>query len=119
MTPETIAKLEEAFLMGCPDTEACLWADINPSTLYHYQEKHPEFIQRKEALRKKPTLTARRNITKAVDSGDLDSSKWYLERKAKEEFSKGDTLAVSVSDDLGESVEAMRDGIRAFLASGK
>ena len=51
MTPEVIAKLEEAFAWGCSDIEACLWADIAPKTLYVYQEKNPEFAQRKAALK--------------------------------------------------------------------
>ena len=118
MTEATLAKLEEAFLMGCPDTEACLWADINPSTLYHDQEKHPEFVKRKEALRHKPTLTARRNITTAINEGDLDRSTWYLERKAKEEFSKNEVLTLSASNSMGEAVGEMTEAIKAYLANG-
>lgn len=115
MTDKTLAKLEEAFLMGCPDTEACLWADINPSTLYHYQEKHPEFIQRKEALRHKPALTARKNITQAIEEGDLDRSAWYLERKAKDEFGKGAEVTLKPSGEIGEGIETLADQIRVFL----
>ena len=47
MTDDIVAKLESAFLMGCTDNEACLYADIDRSTLYRYQEKNPEFSDRK------------------------------------------------------------------------
>jgi len=87
MTPETIAKLEEAFAWGCTDTEACLWADIAQKTLYLYQEKHPEFIHRKESLKDTPLLLARKTVVNAIKKGDRDTAMKYLERKKKDEFS--------------------------------
>ena len=51
MTKDTIAKLEEAFKCGASDLEACFYADISKDSLYNYQKKHPEFIERKEALK--------------------------------------------------------------------
>ena len=39
------------------------------------------------SLRDNPTLKARINTVEAIDKKDLDTSKWYLERKAKDEFS--------------------------------
>ncbi len=86
MTPETIAKLEEAFAWGCTDVEACLWANIAEKTLYLYQEKHPEFIQRKEALKETPVLDSRMTVSRAVKR-DPDMAMKYLERKKKGEFS--------------------------------
>lgn len=86
MTKEVIAKLEEAFSWGCTDREACLWADIGVSTLQLYQDHHPEFIERKEALKETPILRARKSV---VDSLPKDSklSMDYLSRKRKDEFS--------------------------------
>lgn len=86
MTPEVVAKLEEAFAWGCTDIEACLWADIAEKTLYLYQEKHPEFIQRKEALKETPVLDSRMTVSRAVKR-DPDMAMKYLERKKKNEFS--------------------------------
>jgi len=80
-------KLEEAFSKGFSDAEACLYADIGTSTLYNYCEKNPKFLERKEALKKTPLMKARSNIYDAIDSGDIEMSKWYAERKAKKEFS--------------------------------
>lgn len=86
MTPEVIAKLEEAFAWGCTDIEACLWANIASPTLYLYQEKHPEFIERKNALKETPVLKARKAVTGAF-SKDPKLALQYLERKKKDEFS--------------------------------
>lgn len=86
MTPETISKLEEAFEWGCSDLEACLHANISKSALYEYQQDHPEFTERKEILKKTPTLRARRTVIKEVAT-DGDLALKYLERKEKDEFS--------------------------------
>jgi len=85
MTPETLRKLEEVFAIGGTDEEACFYADISKETLYEYQRKHPEYTDRKEALKQKPILKARQTVVKALD--DADNAQWYLERKNKKEFS--------------------------------
>jgi hypothetical protein len=87
MTPEVIAKLEEAFAWGCTDVEACLWADIADDTLYKYQRENPEFIKRKAKLKETPVLLARKTVVNAIKKGDRDTAMKYLERKKKDEFS--------------------------------
>jgi hypothetical protein len=87
MTPETIAKLEQAWSMGCSDLEACLLADIGKTALYNYQKKHPDFMERKEILKEKLVLKARTVIADALNRKDENTAKWYLERKRKDEFS--------------------------------
>ena len=47
MTGEAVSKLEKAFLMGCTDLEACVYAEISKHCLYRYEEKNPEFRDRK------------------------------------------------------------------------
>lgn len=86
MTEEVLSKLEEAFAWGCTDVEACLHADIAAKTLYLYQEKNPEFIQRKEALKENPILLARSTVIKGFMKSPELALK-YLERKKKDEFS--------------------------------
>jgi len=85
MTPDTVKKLEEAFLMGCSDLEACLFADISKQTLYTYQDKNPEFIDRKRILKQNPVMVARQSVLKEMrEDGNLAMK--YLERKNKAEF---------------------------------
>lgn len=86
MTPEVVAKLEEAFSWGCTDIEACLHADIGTSTLYNYQDRHPEFVERKEALKETPILRARKSVFDRLPR-DAKLSMDYLSRKKKDEFS--------------------------------
>lgn len=87
MTPDIVNKLEQAFSMGCSDLEACLYAGISKQTLYNYQAKNPEFVDRKEQLKEQLVLKARTVIANALNNKDENTAKWYLERKAKNEFS--------------------------------
>lgn len=87
LTPETIDKLRTAFLMGCSDIEACLYADISKTALYNYQQKNPDFVDQKEQWKEQLVLKARTVIANALNNKDENTAKWYLERKAKNEFS--------------------------------
>ena len=77
--------MEEVFAIGGTDKEACFYANISHQTLYNYQEKHPEFVERKEALKEKPFLKARQTIVKSLDNPQYAFE--YMKRKKKEEFS--------------------------------
>ena len=87
ITTDTIVKLEHAFSKGCNISEACLFAGIDNSTFYRNIGKDSEIYNRLMRLKEKPTLHARFNVVKAIEDKDLDTSKWYLERKVKDEFS--------------------------------
>jgi len=80
-TPETIAKLEQAFLMGCTDLEACLYADVSKSALYNYQDANPEFVERKEILKENPVMKARKVLLNALDDDDRLVAQKIIERK--------------------------------------
>ncbi len=103
MTAKVIAQLEEVWSLDGSDKEACLYAGIDPATLYRYQEKCPEFCDRKELLKEKSILAARRCVIQGflgrpakfdVTGGLLDPpikpspelALRYLERKRKKEF---------------------------------
>lgn len=85
MTQTTLNKLEQAFALGCTDLEASLYANIAPATLYNYQEKNPEFLERKEQLKMSPVLKARKTVVGSLDDPEIAMK--YLERKKKDEFS--------------------------------
>lgn len=85
MTEATLQKLEYAFSLGCPDKEACLYAGISPTTLYNYQEDHPEFVERKEQLKDNIIILARQTILEKV-TDSYNNSMDYLKRKRREEF---------------------------------
>lgn len=85
-TEQLLKKLEEAFAFGATDKEACFYAGISPTALYNYQIRCPEFVERKEALKENPILKARQTVINSLDNPE--HAKWYLERKAKNEFAQ-------------------------------
>lgn len=87
MTDVVVGKLEYAFSLGCGDRDACLYAGINPDTLYEYQKKHPEFTDRKSQLKQKQIIAARQAVNNALALNDVTTARWLLERKCKDEFS--------------------------------
>ena len=109
MTAETLNKLEYGFLRGMNDLECCLYADISRQTLYDYCNKHPEFADRKETLKKKPSIQAKLNITEAIENGDVDLSKWYLERRNKDEFSTKQEMEANVATEVTINIELVDD----------
>lgn len=109
MTDEMIGKLELLFAKGLTDREACLIADITPSTLYDYCNKNPEFTERKELLKEKVKIQAKLNIAESIENKDVDDSKWYLERKAKDEFSAKQIIDADVSSDITINIELSDD----------
>lgn len=105
---KVLGKLEEAFLWGYSDREACLHANINPSTLYDYCNEHKGYSERKELLKNKPKMLAKKNIVEAIRKGDEGSSKWYLERKDDEFSNKTKT---EISGSMGIDTEADRKAV--------
>ena len=84
MTPETIDKLRQAYLIGATNEEAAHYASISPTTIYNYIESYPEFLEQINAWKSEPILKAKQTVVKGLD--DIKNSQWYLERKAKAEF---------------------------------
>lgn len=67
MTPDVLAKLEEAFAIGCTDGEAIFYAGISKDAFYDYQKATDGYSERKEALKERPVLKARMTIVKGLD----------------------------------------------------
>lgn len=86
LTQEVVQKLEHAFSIGATDIEACFYAGISRGTLYNYQKENPDFLDRKEMLKERQVFKARMVIVQALQDGDKNMAKWYLERKRKDEF---------------------------------
>ena len=81
----TVKKLEEAFAIGADVSAACFYANISRPTYYNWVKSFPELEERFNSLMEKPVLQAYQTIAKGLS--DIDTAKWYLERKRKKEFS--------------------------------
>lgn len=109
MTEEVVSKLEYGFMKGLNITECCHYADISRPTFYEYIEKHPEFSDRIEELKSNPSTKAKLNIVEAIESGDTDLAKWWLERRNKDEFSLKQEIAAEVNEKVTISIELSDD----------
>ena len=105
MTDEIVGKLEYGFMKGLNVTECCHYADISRTAFYDYLEKNPEFTDRIEELKSSPSTKAKLNVVEAIENGDTDLSKWWLERKNKDEFSTKQEVSADVKGDIEISIE--------------
>lgn len=103
MTELVVKKLEEAFLLGCTDEEACLYAGISRQTMTAYQQEHEEFMDRKELFKNNPILQARKSVVNNLE-GDPHLALKFLERKAKSEF--GPNIDINAKIELSGDVTA-------------
>lgn len=87
----TLKKLDECFANGGTDIQACFIANISTQTLYNYQHEHPEYIERKQALKDMIAYQAKLKIKHDLET-ELGSktAQWYLERKDKDFKQKTD-----------------------------
>lgn len=104
VTEDVLLKLEEAFILGCTDLEACFYANISSSTLYKYQDEHPEFSERKAQLKESPVLQARQSVIKHMkEDGNLAMK--YLERKKKDEFSTKSEVGMNATHTVNDMTD--------------
>lgn len=107
-------------MKGFTDVEACLYVGIAPATLYNYCSDNPDFLEEKEYLKEQPKIKAKMNLEEAINNGDKDISKWYLERKSRNEFSlkqeldlgnkDGKPLAIDLTSLTIEQIKDILDG---------
>lgn len=119
---QALEAFEDAYRTGASDPEALLYVErlyptlsgtktlqllkstlpvqVDPrktNFILYDQEQRAEILAHFADLQKTPLLKARLNVINSIEEGDLDTSKWYLERKAKQEFStKNDTTISAI-----------------------
>lgn len=87
LTAEKLVALRTAFSQGFTVINACLFAGISDDAYYNYCDRNKNFKEECKRLQKSPIFKAIKNINDAIDSGDVNTSKWLLERKCREEYS--------------------------------
>lgn len=116
--------LEDAFMLGLSNEEACLRAGITRQTLRNYFKEHPDKEERKELLKNNVKMHAKINIAnKIIKQNDIELSKYYLEKKDKEfstkvkvETEHTETQRIQFIDDIPEDKEELTDFSKERLA---
>lgn len=112
-TPEVVTKLLAAFNLGYNDTEAALYAGISRKTFYDYINERPDFRNKINRAKIAPIIKAKEVVVNALNSGDVNAAKWWLERKAANEFSTKPRPEPDVPDELSEHIEAIANVVKA------
>jgi len=108
-----LQKLEDAFAFCYNDAEACFYAGIGQATLYNYQKAHPEFVERKQALRLSPNLAAKKELVANI-KGNLPQARWWAQNKMNDEFGEKTTIKHEGGVDSEEVTKGIDKAVRAF-----
>lgn len=100
-TLDIVGKLIAAFNNGYNVTEACYYSGISRDTYYDWLKTQPGFSDRMEEAKNALNRRAKEVIADAVNTGDVTTSKWLLERKDPEYRAKGELI----TDPNAEKVE--------------
>ena len=113
-----LAKIRPFLQLGYSMHKACLYADVPYRQLHEYANEHEDFRNKVERERTTPNLIARRNLVNAINKGDLEVSKDWLERLEAEEFSKVHRVK-DESDPTDEGIILLREIIVARRLKAK
>lgn len=87
ITDKCVEKLEEAFKDGANITQACHIAQIDRKTYYARLNIDETFRNKMADAQEYPDVIAKMVIVKAIRSDDVDTAKWWAERRMRKEFS--------------------------------
>lgn len=88
LTPEVLAKLEEAFKSDFKDEEACSHAGIHPVTFYRWMNEDEEFRNKIETAKQFLFKFARNKLAKGVMDGTISPLE-LLDRRDRKRYAKG------------------------------
>jgi hypothetical protein len=92
ITPEVVSILISSFHSGMTVREACWQSGISHETYYSRIREDDEFADTMARAQILCNQKARMVVIDAINNGDVSTSKWWLERKASEEFGRNTKL---------------------------
>lgn len=122
ITNQVVKKLEEAFKIGLNTSEACRYAGISRQIFYNKLEVDTEFLDIIDSAKDHLKLLALGVIGNHISKGDLQTAKWYLERKYKKEFAEEDSrrgIITESNEDTGELLSILQDIKRERISANE
>ena len=111
-------------------SEACFVSGIGKRTFYDHKASDEVFAHKMELAKTYVALRAKKVVVQAINGGNLTAAKWYLERKARNEFGQhpvdedsewGNQAEANAQDDklllILESMGAIANKARQATAS--
>lgn len=78
--PDVVSLLVSAFRDGMTVRQACIQSGISHEAYYQRKRTDTDFADKMYYAQQSATLAAKRNVIKAIESGDVKVSQWWLER---------------------------------------
>lgn len=101
-----IRSLKKYFKLGYSRNKACELAGFPTSTLQDWTDEDEALRIKINAWQGEPSVAARTVVVASINDGAKDDSKWWLERKERDEFSPKKTVehqgGVTIEDLLDE-----------------
>lgn len=121
--PKVWAAVIDAWQNGLSDREAAFIASrdsdsaVKESDIKRWLKDYPDVASLKDYLQSELLSVAKLNIAEKIKSGDVRTAKWYLERKAADEFSTKAAVAFEgavVDLSIEEKERKMKDFMKQF-----
>lgn len=93
--PEVVSILVSSFQNGMTVRQACWQSGISHEAYYSRVRADAKFADTMARAQASCTLTARQVVLDAINSGDISTAKWWLEKKAPREFGRDPKLEFS------------------------
>ena len=82
--PDVVSLLVSAFRDGLTVRQACIQSGISHEAFYKRCRDDQEFADKMYYAQQDVMITARRTVIKAIRSGDIKASQWWLEKHSFE-----------------------------------
>lgn len=121
MEEATWVAICDAWANGLSDREVAFRVSKQTGTNITYDEikrlvhEDKEIADLRENLYSALVADAKLNVADAVRSGDTATAKWYLERKAQDEFSTKSSIAFDEASRLTLSIEDKEQALKEMI----
>ena len=88
LTANVVSILVSSFQSGMSVREACWQSVISRETYYSRLRSDEQFADTMARAQASATVDARKVVVEAIKNGDLSASRWWLEKKAPDEFGR-------------------------------
>lgn len=102
--PELVDKLKYAFSIGCNTSQACIFAEVSRDAFYDAVNRDSEFADKISKLKQNPIIKAKQTVFN--DLSNPKTARWYLEKKAANEFKSSHSIDLNtpkIIDDIQEN----------------
>lgn len=106
MTVDVVTKLIAAFNNAYNIGEACGYAGISRMTYYRWLEKDDEFSYKMSEAQAAPNKKAKEVVLTAINEGDVNTAKWYLDRRDPDFKPKGE---LAIPDGQQKTEEKLKE----------